>query len=104
MAKETANDRVLEFFQIYGVDVINLIIERHHLSQEKRNWFAARYVEEDPENEKEYTKMMDNLTQKIYKLDEKLYNAGLDEKVRIQILRDIKKVYPDDWMTGFAEE
>lgn len=102
--KETPADRLNEFRQFYGVETLNLIIERHNLSEEKRTYFSVRFVEQDPIKEKEYTEMMDKLGEKIYKLDEKLYEAGIEPKERTQILRDIKKVYPDgEWLSGFSQ-
>lgn len=100
--KENAKDRFYEFVGIYGIEVINKIIERHNLASEKRNWFAIRLAETDPLKEKEYTETMEKLDQKIYKIDRELGDCyDIDDKIRMQIIRDIKKTRPDDWMMGF---
>jgi len=101
--KETAEERFYEFVGQYGVEVINKIIERHHLANEKRTWFNVRFREEDPAKEKEYTETMEILDKKLYKIDRELEDCyDINSKLRTQILRDIKKARPDDWMSGFS--
>lgn len=101
--KETAEDRFYEFVGLYGVEVINRIIERHHLASEKRTLFTIRFAEQDPIKEKELTENMEKLDEKIYKIDRELEDCyDIDSKLRTQILRDIKKARPDDWMGGFS--
>lgn len=101
--KETAEDRFYEFVGLYGVEVINKIIDRHNLATEKRTLFTIRFAEEDPVKEKEYTEMMEKLDEKIYKIDRELEDCyDIDNKLRTQIIRDIKKARPDDWFGGFV--
>jgi len=103
--KETSVDRFYEFVGLYGVEVINKIIERHNLATEKRTWFTIRFAESDPVKEKEYTETMEKLDEKIYKIDRELEDCyDVDSKLRTQIIRDIKKSRPDDWMMGFTLE
>ncbi|MGG4425004.1 hypothetical protein ABEP71_19140 [Bacillus velezensis] len=105
MKKESPQERVYEAGQFYGVKALNLVIERHILSEDKRRYFAMRYVEVDPQKEKEYTEIMDNLSQTIYNIDKELNDIGIDNKTRLQLLRDIKRVYPDgEWLGGLSEE
>lgn len=100
--KETVQDRLYEYVGIYGVEVINKIIERHNLATEKRTWFTIRFAEKNPMKEKEYTETMEKLDEKIYKIDRELRDCyDIDDKLRTQIIRDIKKARPDDWMMGF---
>ncbi|MFJ7932646.1 hypothetical protein [Peribacillus sp. NPDC096448] len=100
--KETAKDRLYKFVEIYGVEVINKIIERHNLATEKRTWFTIRFAEKDPMIEKECTETMEKLDEKIYKIDRELGDCyDINDKLRTQIIRDIKKARPDDWMMGF---
>ena len=101
--KETPEERLSNLVGRFGVEVLNLVIDRHQLSDEKRMYFSIRFVEENPEKEKEYTEKMDELTKNIYKLDEKLYNLGIQKNDRLQILRDVKKVYPGEWESGFVK-
>lgn len=101
----SAQERLDNFLSTYDVKVLNLIIDRHHLSSEKRSWFSIRFASEDPSVEKECTGNMENLDKKIYNIDQDLlFTYGINDKMRTQILRDIKKVRPDDWMDGFSEE
>ncbi len=101
--KETAEDRVYEYASFYGVEILNRIIERHHLANEKRANFTIRFVETDSIKEKELTENMEKLDEKIYKIDRELLDCyDIDSKLRTQILRDIKKANPDDWMGGFS--
>jgi hypothetical protein len=100
-----AREKVKEYQEKYGVEVLNLVIERHNLSTEKRNWFSVRFVSEDPEFEKECTQKMDELDKKIYKIDSQLLlHFGIDKNLRTQMIRAIKKAYPNDWMAGFVED
>lgn len=102
--KETPEERLNEYGQFYGVSTLNLIIERHILSEDKRRYFTIRFVEKDEQKEKEYTEIMEKIGEKIYKIDEKLYEIGIEPKDRINILRDIKKAYPNyEWLGGLTE-
>lgn len=101
---KTPQERIDAILEAFGVKVINLVIERHNLSTEKRMLFSVRFVEEDSEKEREYTEEMDKLTEKISMIDDELHRKGIEKNWRLQILRDIKKLYPDDWHNGFAEE
>lgn len=100
--KETAEDRVQKILDFKGVEVINLVIERHNLSELNRTYFVVRFAEEDESKEKEYTREMDEIREKINLIDEKLFNKGIEKKERLQILRDIKKAYPNGWEQGFV--
>lgn len=100
---KTSEERVQNILDFFSIEVLNLVIERHNLSEDKRNYFIVRWAEEDQEKEKEYTKEMDKLTEKISMIDEKLYRKGIEKDWRLQILRDIKKVYPNEWQNGFVE-
>ncbi|MDQ0808036.1 hypothetical protein [Priestia megaterium] len=93
--------KVQDYFAIYGKEVINLVVDRHNLSTEKRNWFAIRYAATDPEIEKECTEKMEQIDRMLYELDKQLLDSGIDDKTRTSIIRDIKKVYPEGWMQGF---
>lgn len=102
--QKTAEERIRVLINHFGVEVVNLVIERHQLSSDKRNFFIVRWAEEDPEKEKKYTEEMDKLTKEISLIDEELYGKGIEKEWRLQILRDIKKVYPDQWEQGFVEK
>lgn len=101
--KSTPEGRLDNLIAEHGVDLLNQIVERHKLASEKRTWFTLRFGSEDPDEEKEYTKNMQQLDDKIRYIDNKiLVLYKINDKNRTQILRDIKKVHPDGWMSGFA--
>lgn len=100
-ALDRARERMFEYEHILGVETINLVIKRHLLSDEKRLYFTIRFAEEDKQKEDEITCKMNELGDKIQKLDDRLYELGVDSKLRTQMIRDIKKVYPDEWINGF---
>jgi len=100
-----SREKVKEYQEKYGVEALNLVIQRHILASEKRNWFSIRYVSEDPEIERECTEKMDELDKKIYKIDSQLLlHFGIDKNLRTQMIRSIKRAYPNDWMAGFVED
>ena len=102
--KNTPEGRLDEFISVKGIKALNLIIERHHLANEKRTWFTIRFATDNPQEEKEHTENMKILDEKIGKIDNELicvYKVG--EKLRTQIIRDVKKIHPNDWMSGFVE-
>ncbi|MFK3961922.1 hypothetical protein [Pseudalkalibacillus hwajinpoensis] len=100
----TAEKRVQEYISEFSVEVLNLVMERHNLSNEKRSWFSIRFASEDSSVEKECTEKMDELDKKIYKIDDDLLSHyGIDKKLRTQMIKDLKKSYPKGWIAGFGE-
>lgn len=102
--KKQLKDEVERYFTTYGTEVINLIVDRHNLANEKRSWFSIRFASQDPVQEKECTQKMEELDRLIYNIDGQLQDLGIDEKNRTTMLRNIKKAYPDTWMSGFTKE
>lgn len=96
--------KIEEYLCIYGLDALNLVMERHDKADEKRMLFTIRYVENDEEKEREITKKMDELSGEIAVMDAKLLEYGVDSKIRPTIIKDIKKRYPDGWRSGFVVE
>lgn len=94
-------ERVGEYLDLYGVEVINLCVQRHNLANEKRSWFSIRFASDDPEQEKKCTKEMDKLSRELVKLDKQLLEKNIDSKTRTAIVRDIKKYRPQGWTAGF---
>lgn len=99
-----AKQDVENYLTKYGAEVLNLIVDRHNLANEKRSWFSIRYASQDEAIEKECTEKMEELDRMIYNLDVQLLDLGINEKNRTSMLRNIKKAYPDSWMSGFAKE
>lgn len=97
----------------YGLEAINLCIERHHLANEKRTVWGTQYYlyKTDQEaNSNEFKEEIDNLhkkvaevTRKIEEVDAKLSMYGINEKERKKIIRLAKAAFPDEWMVGFTE-
>ncbi|MCP3033565.1 hypothetical protein LF817_19770 [Halobacillus sp. A1] len=103
MVKISTESRLNTFYENYGVESINLIIDRHELSKEKRQWFAVRFASDDQEFEKECTKKMNELSKKIEEIDVELENKGIDNNLRTNTLKQLKKIFGENISSGFVE-
>lgn len=93
----------------YGVQAINLCIERHDLSSHKRTLWTiqfALYKENERKNKLEiekYKTEIQELTEKIEEIDQKLLNYGITDKNRPSIIKIVKQANPDSWFGGFTK-
>lgn len=108
MAKETAEQRIQQYVEDYGVSVINRVMKRHDLAEEKRLLFTIRFgltKEEKHDEASRITEQMNEWSKKIDEIDWELLSVyNINDKLRTGITRDIKKVYADDWRSGFIED
>lgn len=103
--KVDVEKKVAAYFDKFGVNAINLIIDRHELADRKRGLFTLRYVSEDKEKEKELTEQMNQLSSQIAEIDNRLEKMGITAKMRPSIVKDIKKAYPNGgWTSRFGED
>lgn len=98
------NQKISMYVEKYGVETLNKIVERHELSTEKRMWFTIRFGSEDPEEQKQCTEKMEQLTKQIDLLDREIESKGVPKKSRPQMVKDLKKFSPDGWFSGFVLE
>lgn len=104
-AEEKAILRFNDYLHSYGVEALNLVIRRAKAAEWKRSLFSFRFKDNDEEREKKLTEMMNEVTIEIAELDNKMVMLyGIENKLRTQILRDLKKVRGDKWDQEFAEE
>lgn len=96
-------ERINQYIHAYGIETLNLIVQRHDLMELKRTHFTIRYMEQDAEKEKELTLEMEKIQEQIDELDKQIEAAGVDPKKRPTIIKDLKKYYPNDWFGGFVE-
>lgn len=97
-------ERINQYINAYGVETLNLIVQRHDLMELKRTHFTIRYLEQDPEEEEKLTLEMQKIQEKIDELDKQIEVSGVDPKKRPSIIKDLKKHYPDGWFSGFVED
>jgi len=95
--------KMANYVDLYGVDGINLVIQRHDLATQKRQFFTIRFMEKDPKKEAELTEEMDKLSEEIQLIDNELERIGIHSKNRPTIIKDIKKFCPDGWFSGFGK-
>ena len=96
----------------YGLDAINMCIERHNLSEHKRSMWSLQYhlykidqeanANENAEDIDAIHKQIDEYTNKIEEIDKKLLKYGINDSERKKIIRLAKAAFPDQWQQGFA--
>lgn len=102
--EEKAMAKFNDYLHTYGVGAINLVIQRSKAAEFKRDLFRLRFNDNDEEREAQYTEMMAEMTKDVEELDNKLLMLyGIHDKLRTQMLRDLKKARGEDWDQELAE-
>jgi len=104
-----AEKKFYEVVNKYGIEGVNLCIERHHLTNDKRNFWGLQHqlwkdnpqkYESDIASLKE---QIDNISKKIEEIDIILRKYGINEKNRPQIIKIVKSFEPEEWYGGFSK-
>lgn len=104
-----AKSKIANFTFKYGVEAVNLCIDRHNKSTEKRQMWSIQFImykNGDPSQKQDieyYRTQIDELTKEINKIDEKLLKCGINEKERKSIIRAAKEGFPENWSQGFSQ-